>query len=78
MKNELSTILQAINLADLEGLKTVVVDIDDLILLRAIVKDMDKALSNANREINRLEAKITLKDMGKPMSLNGYKLDVRG
>ena len=78
MKNELSTILQAINLADLEGLKTVVVDLDDLRLLRAIIKDMDKALSNANREINRLEAKIALKDMSKPMSLNGYKLDVRG
>ncbi len=78
MKTELNMILQAINLADLDGLKQVSIEMKDLLLLKAIIKDMDKALASASREISRLEAKISLKDLDKPISFDCYKIDIRG
>lgn len=76
MKNELDNLLKAINLADLEGVKSVTIDVKDLLLLKSIIKDQDKSLTKAQREISVLEAKIVLQDMKSPVSLNSF-IDVR-
>ena len=76
MKNELENLLKAINLADLEGIKRVTVDVKDLLLLKSIIKDQDKSLAKAQREISILEAKILLRDMKTPVSLSSF-VDVR-
>lgn len=76
MKNRLDNLLKGINLANFEGLKTVDVEIDDLVFLRSVIKDYQDAIIKAQREINTLSAKVVLKDMERPVSLRSF-IDVR-
>jgi len=72
MKTDLETLLQAINLASYEGAYGVDVDMKDLLLLRAVIIDQQKALKKAEKEIHILSAKVVLKDIDRPVKLKAY------
>lgn len=72
MKTRLDNLLKAINLADYDGVKTVDVDMPDLLLMRSVILDQQRALEKAVKEIHILEAKVALKALDKPMRLDLY------
>jgi len=72
MKTRLDNLLKAINLADYDGVKTVDVDMPDLLLMRSIILDQQRALAKAAKEIHILEAKVVLKALDKPVRLDLY------
>lgn len=72
MKTRLDNLLKAINLADYDGVKTVDVDMPDLLLMRSVILDQQKALEKAAKEIRILEAKVVLKALDKPVRLDLY------
>lgn len=72
MKTRLNEILKGINLAHYDGLKSIVVRIDDLQLLRATVLDQQKALEKANKEIFLLRSTLMVKDISKPIKLEHF------
>lgn len=72
MKTRLDNLLKAINLADYDGVKTVDVDMPDLLLMRSVILDQQRALEKAAKEIHILEAKVALKALDKPMRLDLY------
>jgi hypothetical protein len=72
MKTRLDNLLKAINLADYNGVKTVDVDMPDLLLMRSIILDQQKALEKVAKEIHILEAKVVLKALDKPVRLDLY------
>ncbi len=72
MKTRLDNLLKAINLADYDGVKTVDVDMPDLLLMRSVILDQQKALEKAAKEIRILEAKVLIKALDKPVRLDLY------
>lgn len=73
---ELDKILTAINLADHEGIKKVVISIDDLLLLRATIKELIAKIKSQNMENSMLTCKLAHKttsfDVYKQMSLEKF------
>ena len=67
MKTRLDNLLKAINLADYDGVKTVDVDMPDLLLMRSVILDQQRALEKAAKEIHILEAKVLIKALDKPV-----------
>jgi len=72
MKTRLDNLLKAINLADYNGVKTVDVDMPDLLLMRSVILDQQKALEKVAKEIHILEAKVLIKALDKPVRLDLY------
>lgn len=72
MKTRLDNLLKAINLADYDGVKTVDVDMPDLLLMRSVILDQQKALEKAAKEIRILEAKVLIKVLDRPVRLDLY------
>jgi hypothetical protein len=72
MKTRLDNLLKAINLADYDGVKTVDVDMPDLLLMRSVILDQQRALEKAAKEIHILEAKVLIKVLDKPVRLDLY------
>ncbi len=72
MKTRLDNLLKAINLADYNGVKTVDVDMPDLLLMRSVILDQQKALEKVAKEIHILEAKVIIKALDKPVRLDLY------
>jgi len=72
MKTRLDNLLKAINLADYNGVKTVDVDMPDLLLMRSVILDQQRALEKAAKEIHILEAKVLVKALDKPVRLDLY------
>lgn len=72
MKTRLDNLLKAINLADYNGVKTVDVDIPDLLLMRSVILDQERALEKMTKEIHILEAKVALRALARPVRLDLY------
>lgn len=72
MKTRLDNLLKAINLADYDGVKTVDADMPDLLLMRSVILDQQKALEKAAKEIRILEAKVLIKALEKRVKLDLY------
>lgn len=72
MKTRLDNLLKAINLADYDGVKTVDVDMPDLLLMRSVILDQQRALEKVAKEIHILEAKVLIKALDKPVRLDLY------
>ena len=72
MKTRLDNLFKAINLADYNGVKTVDVDMPDLLLMRSVILDQQKALEKVAKEIHILEAKVLIKALDKPVRLDLY------
>ena len=72
MKTRLDNLLKAINLADYNGVKTVDVDMPDLLLMRSVILDQQRALEKVAKEIHILEAKVLIKALDKPVRLDLY------
>lgn len=72
MKTRLDNLLKAINLADYDGVKMVDIGMPDLLLMRSVILDQQKALGKAAKEIRILEAKVVLKALDKPVRLDLY------
>lgn len=72
MKDRANKLLEAINLAYYDNLKTVDVRMEDLLLMRSVILDQQKALEKAAKEIHVLEAKVALKALEKPIRLDLY------
>lgn len=72
MKTRIDNLLKAINLADYNGVKTVDVDMTDLLLMRSVILDQQRALEKVAKEIHILEAKVVLKSLDKPVRLDLY------
>ena len=69
---QLETLLKAINMADMEGVKTLSVDIQDLILLRDTIKILQLDKQDLKREACILDAKLSLRALETPIKLNCY------
>lgn len=69
---QLETLLKAINMADMEGVKTLSVDIQDLIRLRDTIKILQLDKQDLKREVSILDAKLSLKALETPIKLNCY------
>ena len=72
MKTRLDNLLKAINLADYDGVKTIDIGMPDLLLMRSVILDQQKALEKVAKEIRILEAKVVLKALDKPVRLDLY------
>jgi len=72
MREEIETLLKAINMADMDGLKKVEAEVGDLMLLRSVIKDQQAALQKLSRELQVLRSSVNLKSMEKPMRLRMY------
>ena len=69
---QLKTLLKAINMADVEGVKTLSVDIQDLQLLRREIYILKSSNDNLKREVCILDAKLSLKALETPIKLDYY------
>ena len=69
---QLETLLKAINMADMEGVKTLSVDIQNLIRLRDTIKILQLDKQDLKREVSILDAKLSLKALETPIKLNCY------
>lgn len=69
---QLKTLLKAINIADMEGVKTLSVDIQDLRLLRREIYMLKSSNDNLKKEVHILDAKLSLKALDAPVKLNCY------
>jgi hypothetical protein len=70
--NELNEILTCIKNADMEGVKTVTVEVSDLQLLRVAYLDSIKALEKSSKEINRLLSMNLKHTLETPIRLRAY------
>ena len=73
MQEKLNTILKAINLAHFDNLKTVVVEMADLLFLRETVKSQSAAIKRMQKEIYILQVKVELQKVEQPINLDSYK-----
>lgn len=72
MKNKVDNLLKAINLADMDGLKTVQVDTEDLIVLRGHILEQNKQITRLAKDIVILEIKLNMTQVEKPINLRAY------
>lgn len=72
MKTEVETLLKAINMANMDGLKKVETDVSDLMLLRSVIRDQQAALQKQVKELHVLQARVNMKSMEKPVRLRMY------
>lgn len=72
MREEIETLLKAINMADMDGLKKVEADVSDLMLLRAVVRDQQAALHKLSKELQVVRASVNAKSLEKPVRLRMY------
>ncbi len=70
--NKLENILQAINLADLDELKEVTVNIEDLKLLRDEVKFRDAMIDGLKKRNAIVVSQFNLCQIDKPIKLDVY------
>ena len=70
----LINIKKAIRLADLNGLKTTIIEVADLVELHNEISRLNAKLETANRELHRREtrAKDVLKQMEKTKAIKAY------
>jgi len=61
MSNDLRTILQTINIVNYEGIKTINIKVEDLLLLRATILDQQIALTKANRELTNAQNRAVVR-----------------
>ena len=78
INRRLENLLQAINLADLDGINSVETLVDDLQLLRKAYITKDKDYISLEKENYILRVKLVLKELDRPTKLDRpIKLDVR-
>ena len=72
MKSEINTLLEAINLADMDGLKAIRVDMKDLQELRGHILEQNKQITRLAKDVVMLEIKLKMTQVEKPISLRAY------
>ena len=72
MKPEINTLLEAINLADMDGLKAIRVDMKDLQELRGHILEQNKQITRLAKDVVMLEIKLNMTQVEKPISLRAY------
>ena len=72
MKSEINTLLEAINLADMDGLKAICVDMKDLQELRGHILEQNKQITRLAKDVVMLEIKLKMTQVEKPISLRAY------
>lgn len=69
---KVDNILKAINMADMDGVKQVTVDIDDLLILRETINNLRLRNANLRADLEIAIAKSFLKEIEKPIKLDYY------
>lgn len=69
---KIDTLLKAINMADVDGCLELSVTVADLQLLRREIYILRSNNDNLKREVNILEAKLSLRALDKPIKLGYY------
>lgn len=72
MKPEINNLLEAINLADMDGLKAIRVDMKDLQELRGHILEQNKQITRLAKDVVMLEIKLNMTQVEKPISLRAY------
>ena len=72
MKSEINKLLEAINLADMDGLKAIRVDMKDLQELRGHILEQNKQITRLAKDVVMLEIKLKMTQVEKPISLRAY------
>ena len=72
MKPEINKLLEAINLADMDGLKAIRVDMKDLQELRGHILEQNKQITRLAKDVVMLEIKLKMTQVEKPISLRAY------
>ena len=72
MKSEINTLLEAINLADMDGLKAIRVDMKDLQELRGHILEQNKQITRLAKDVVILEIKLNMTKVEKPINLRAY------
>jgi len=72
--NNITVLKKAIRLADLNGLKTTIIEVTDLVELHNEISRLNAKLESVNRELHRREtrAKDVLKQMEKTKAIKAY------
>ena len=69
---KVDNILKAINMADMDGVKQVTVDIDDLLVLRETINNLRLHNANLRADLEIANAKVVLKGLETPIKLDYY------
>ena len=69
---ETKTIIKAINMANYDNIKTVEVDIEDLLLLKDVIESLQKQNNILKNDVNIANAKLALRVFDTPISLRAY------
>ena len=72
MKPEINILLETINLADMDGLKAIRVDMKDLQELRGHILEQNKQITRLAKDVVMLEIKLKMTQVEKPISLRAY------
>ena len=72
MKTKLNNLLQAINLASYDGVDSLEVSLNDLLLLRETILNQEERLKKEERDKHILNSKLALKDLERPLKLKTY------
>ena len=72
MKPEVNKLLEAINLADMDGLKAIRVDMKDLQELRGHILEQNKQITRLAKDVVILEIKLNMTQVEKPINLRAY------
>ena len=72
MKPEINKLLEAINLADMDGLKAIRVDMKDLQELRGHILEQNKQITRLAKDVVVLEIKLNMTQVEKPINLRAY------
>ena len=72
MKSEINKLLEAINLADMDSLKAICVDMKDLQELRGHILEQNKQITRLAKDVVMLEIKLNMTQVEKPISLRAY------
>ena len=70
--NKLDTLLKAINLANYDNLKTVEVSLEDLVLLRNTIIELQDQIKGLKKEEQTTRIKFALEQLDKPVKLSIY------
>ena len=69
---KVDTILKAINMADMDGIKQVTVDISDLLVLRETINALRLRNANLRADLEIANAKVVLNGLETPIKLDYY------
>jgi hypothetical protein len=70
--NKLDTLLKAINLAHYDNLKTVEVSLEDLVLLRSTILELQDQAKRLKEVEQTTRIKLALEQLDKPVKLSIY------